>query len=100
MQRPSLAALSRAAALLDLAGDGNLDLVDFGSRGFFARTEAGWDRFPFPSLPNIDWQDPNLRFADLTSDGHADILVPRIRSRDESYAEEGSAQRPRPPAIR
>jgi len=30
---------------------------------------------PFISLPNIDWQDPNLRFVDLTGDGHADALI-------------------------
>ena len=54
--RPSLAALSRGRQqLLDLAGDGNLDLVDFEAPtlGFFSRTEdAGWDRFrTFLSLP-------------------------------------------------
>jgi hypothetical protein len=78
--RPSLAALNRGRQqFLDLAGDGNLALVEFGSptSGFFSRTEdAGWDRFrTFLNLPNIDWQDPNLRFVDLTGDGHADILV-------------------------
>ena len=78
--RPSLAALNRGRQqLLDLVGDGNLDLVEFGAPtpGFFSRTEdAGWDRFrTFLTLPNIDWQDPNLRFVDLTGDGHADILV-------------------------
>lgn len=78
--RPSLAALNRGRQqLLDLAGDGTLDLVEFASPtpGFFSRTEdAGWERFrTFLKLPNIDWQDPNLRFVDLTGDGHADILV-------------------------
>ncbi len=78
--RPSLAALNRGRQqLLDLAGDGNLDLVEFAAPtpGFFARTEdASWERFRiFLKLPNIDWQDPNLRFVDLTGDGHADILV-------------------------
>ena len=29
----------------------------------------------FGSLPNLDWQDPNLRFVDLTGDGHADVLL-------------------------
>jgi hypothetical protein len=47
--RPSLAALNRGRQqLLDLAGDGNLDLVEFGSStsGFFSRTDdAAWDRF-------------------------------------------------------
>lgn len=95
--RPSLAALSRGRQqLLDLAGDGNLDLVDFEAPtpGFFSRTEdAGWDRFrTFLSLPNIDWQDPNLRFVDLTGDGHADILVTDdqvFATWHESYAEDG-----------
>jgi len=85
--RPSLAALSRGRQqLLDLAGDGNLDLVDFDAPtpGFFSRTEdAGWDRFrSFIGLPNINWQDPNLRFVDLTGDGHADILL----TDDQVYA--------------
>jgi RHS repeat-associated protein len=78
--RPSLAVLSRGRQqLLDLAGDGKLDLVEFDSPtpGFFSRSEdAGWERFrTFLHLPNIDWQDRNLRFVDLTGDGHADILM-------------------------
>lgn len=77
---PSLAALNLGRQeLLDLAGDGRLDLVEFGgpTSGFFARSEdAGWERFrTFIGLPAIDWQDPNLRFIDLTGDGHADVLV-------------------------
>jgi RHS repeat-associated protein len=95
--RPSLAALSRGRQqLLDLEGDGNLDVVEFGAPtpGFFSRTEdAGWARFrTFPSLPHIDWQDTNLRFVDLTGDGHADILVTDdqvFSTWHESYAEQG-----------
>lgn len=26
-------------------------------------------------MPSVDWNDPNLRFVDLTGDGHADVLV-------------------------
>ena len=65
--------------LLDLAGDGEL-----GSRrssgstpGFYERTaDEDWEPFaPFASLPRIDWTTPNLRFVDLTGDGHADVLI-------------------------
>ena len=30
---------------------------------------------PFQSLPNLDWDDPNVRFVDLTGDGRADVLI-------------------------
>jgi RHS repeat-associated protein len=79
-ERPSMAALvSGRQQLLDLAGDGELDLVDFGngSAGFQERTSDGsWHRFvPFGSLPNIDWGLQDLRFLDLTGDGLADVLI-------------------------
>lgn len=64
---------------MDLAGDGEIDVVDFGgpTPGFHERDgDEGWKRHvPFASLPNINWQDPNLRFVDLTGDGHADALI-------------------------
>src|SRR5437868_5637523 len=64
---------------LDLAGDGQLDVVQFSGAvsGFYERTPDGeWDSFTsFSSLPNIDLGDPNLRFIDLTGDGHADVLI-------------------------
>jgi RHS repeat-associated protein len=81
--------------LLDLTGDGQLDVVEFEGAvpGFFERTtDEGWETFrSFTSLPNVAWKDPNLKFVDLTGDGHADILV----TEDEvftwypSLAEEG-----------
>ena len=67
------------AQLLDLAGDGQTDLalMEGSVRGFYERTtDAGWENFqPFTSWPNIDTRDPNLKFIDLTGDGHADILI-------------------------
>lgn len=71
--------------LVDLAGDGSIDLVAFDQPlpGFFERTDDdGWKPFmPFRSLPNISWADPNLKMIDLTGDGHADILV----AEDEAF---------------
>ena len=65
--------------LLDLDGDGQLELVSMQSpmSGFYAHDDEGrWrDYIPFASLPNIDWADANLRFLDLTGDGHADALI-------------------------
>lgn len=65
--------------LLDLAGDGQVDLVELDrpAAGFYERThEQDWETFrPFTSLPNLAWNDPNLRFVDLTGDGHADVLI-------------------------
>lgn len=68
---------------MDLAGDGEIDVVDFSgpTPGFHERDrDEGWKRHvPFASLPNIDWNDPNLLFVDLTGDGHADALLNRAR---------------------
>jgi RHS repeat-associated protein len=84
--KPSLGALGGAQQLLDIAGDGNLDLVDFeyGEAGFHERAidGAGWAPFrPFRSLPTLEWDDPNLKFVDITGDGVADILI----TQDLSY---------------
>ncbi|MDP9351714.1 MAG: toxin, partial [Chloroflexota bacterium] len=77
---PSLASLSSGRQqLLDLAGDGQLDLATFAAPtpGFYERThDRSWEPYrPFASLPSIPWDDPNLRFLDLSGDGHADVLI-------------------------
>ncbi len=50
--------------------------------GFYERSydlktgDSGWESFrTFRQLPNIRWDDPNTRFADLSGDGHADVLI-------------------------
>jgi RHS repeat-associated protein len=100
-RKPSLGTLGGGQQLLDLAGDGQLDLVQFDAPtpGFFERTDDGdWSPLQaFAVLPVLDWNNPNLKFIDLTGDGHADILI----SEDEvlcwhaSLAEAGFGPRQR-----
>ena len=78
--QPSLAAISAGhQQLLDLSGDGQLDLVALAgpTPGFYKRTQGEqWDPFKtFALLPDISWDDPNLRFIDLDGDGLADVLI-------------------------
>ncbi|MFF8731201.1 SpvB/TcaC N-terminal domain-containing protein [Streptomyces sp. NPDC015171] len=66
-------------ALLDLDGDGRPAVADLGGThpGYHERTaDRRWADFrTFRRLPALDWRDPNVRFADLTGDGLADVLV-------------------------
>jgi RHS repeat-associated protein len=81
---PTQPAGVEATQLLDLAGDGALDLVSFAGPvpGFFERADGPADDREWTSLralrslPELDWADPELRFVDLNGDGHADALVP------------------------
>ncbi len=76
---PARAALGGGNQLLDLSGNGRLDVVALGEPlpGFYERTAAaGWE--PFHALahrPVVDWDDANLRFVDLDGDGLADVLT-------------------------
>ena len=76
---PARPALSAAAQIVDLEGDGRLRLVQFRQpvAGYYELDDEGrWDPFlPFPSQPNVDWDDPNVRILDLDGDGRADLLI-------------------------
>jgi len=76
--KPSVA-LSGGAEIMDLAGDGQPDVVvmEGPTPGLYEHDEAeGWQPFrPFASRLNRDFRDPNLKFVDLDGDGHADVLI-------------------------
>jgi len=92
--KPNLA-LGSGAEFMDLAGDGQPDVVvmDGPMSGLYEHDEAeGWQPFrPFTARLNRDLRNPNLKFIDLDGDGHADVLI----SEDEAFvwhvslAEEG-----------
>jgi RHS repeat-associated protein len=83
--RPALALAGGRAQFMDLAGDGQPDLVvlDGPSPGLYEHDgDEGWQPFrPFASRLHRDMRDPNLRLVDLDGDGHADVLV----SEDDAF---------------
>lgn len=76
--KPSVS-LSGGAQFMDLAGDGQPDVVvmEGPAQGLYEHDDAeGWQPFrPFASRLNCDLRDPNLKFVDLDGDGHADVLI-------------------------
>jgi RHS repeat-associated protein len=84
--KPAASLAAGRAQFMDLAGDGQLDLVQFDVPvpGFYERTDdAGWVSFhSFVSWPNLDTRDPKVKFIDLDGDGHTDVLV----SEDEVFS--------------
>lgn len=66
---------------MDLSGSGKVDLVQLQgpNSGFHKRNwdqASGWDHFrSFVDLPNVSWDNKNLKFIDLTGDGLADVLI-------------------------
>jgi len=78
-------ALDSGAQFMDLANDGQLDLVMLDERmpGLIEHDKhEGWQSFKaFESRPNYRFQDPNLKFIDLDGDGHADVMI----SEDDAF---------------
>jgi RHS repeat-associated protein len=77
--KPNLRIEGERAQFMDLAGDGQPDLVvlDGPMPGRYEHDGyEGWHPFrPFAARLNRDLADPNLRFVDLDGDGHADVLI-------------------------
>ncbi len=76
--KPNLA-LAASAQFMDLAGDGQPDLVimDGPTPGLYEHDDhEGWQNFhAFVARLNHDTKDPNLKLVDLDGDGHADVLI-------------------------
>lgn len=76
--KPTLA-LAGGAEIMDLAGDGQPDVVVMEGpvQGFFEHDDGDdWQPFrPFNSRVNGQPGGPNRRFVDLDGDGNADILI-------------------------
>ncbi|MBS1693782.1 MAG: VCBS repeat-containing protein [Actinobacteria bacterium] len=72
-------ALNAGAEFMDLAGDGQPDVVVMEGpiAGLYEHDgDEGWQSFrPFTSRLNRDFRDPSLKFVDLDGDGHADVLI-------------------------
>lgn len=81
LRAPGAVFSADSGSWVDLDGDGKVELVKFDGRapGFYGRNRnetSGWDTFrTFESLPNIPWNDRNVKFIDMTGDGIADVLV-------------------------
>ncbi|MFZ4699194.1 MAG: SpvB/TcaC N-terminal domain-containing protein, partial [Candidatus Methylumidiphilus sp.] len=83
--KPNSALTGGGAQFMDLAGDGQTDLVELDGplHGFYERTvDEDWEPFqPFLTWPNVDTRDPNLKWIDLTGDGRPDLLI----SEDQAF---------------
>jgi RHS repeat-associated protein len=83
--KPNLTLAGGQAQFMDLAGDGQPDLVvlDNPMPGLYEHDgEEGWQTFrPFTSRLNRGMRDPNLKIVDLDGDGHGDVLI----SEDDTF---------------
>ena len=77
---PSIASsLAGGSRLGDVDSSGSLNLITTrpGVAGSYEidRNDIWQPLVAFEELPNIDWQDPNLRMIDVTGDGLPDLVI-------------------------
>jgi hypothetical protein len=79
LSKPNAVLAGAQAEFMDLAGDGQPDLVllDPPVPGLYEHDgDEGWQPFrAFTSRLGRDMRDPNLKFIDLSGDGHSDVLI-------------------------
>jgi hypothetical protein len=85
-RRPPVDFSSGDCALLDINGNGRLDVLvrDEENWGYYERDteEQSWYEFrSLNSYPRVDWKRPDVDLVDVTGDGLPDILV----SLDDSF---------------
>ena len=80
---PSQGSPNSGVQFQDLSGYGVPDVVTYVDQNpeYFERTEdIGWQQFkPYKSLPNINWDAPNLQMLDLNGDDFADFNTINLR---------------------
>ncbi|HWB77212.1 MAG TPA: SpvB/TcaC N-terminal domain-containing protein [Nannocystaceae bacterium] len=77
-EQVTTAKLGSGAQLVDVDGDGRLELAT--NEGYYLRKAGGDDLVGFvryETVPTIDYGDPNLQRIDLNGDGHPDLLITR-----------------------
>jgi RHS repeat-associated protein len=75
--RPNALTLAATARLVDVEGDGALELANFARplAGYYDR-EQGWSSFhAFEAMPTLDFASDRVRMLDLTGDGLADVMI-------------------------
>lgn len=77
--KPSFTGLGSILQLSDLDADGAKQIINYGvePKGFFEFSDENeWQPFKsFENLPNINFEDTNMRMLDLNGDGISDLLI-------------------------